>query len=407
MKHILSNKWTKLVVIVLAMACCASCLKDDDKTIIFSVGEGQQGGGSDNSGPAIPGDDNVSPAPDLEFSNIIIPNIHFDVVDYNGKKIIRINITGIKDEENNEYLELEGSDNDDKEQNTWVTIDEDQKGFIVDRASSGTKTDVVFLVDNSGSMDEEADVIARDITTWVEELNKTLDVKFGCIGYDGKITGMITLVDYTKFSQVLNREGVSGVDRTKGLGCNSEEEEKKFYEAAAYYSINNAAVESPVAALRCADYALPFRKGANRVYINFTDEGNTVELANDLVKSYWNNDKSQFSVEFLNPEFSNWSTTSGTIHTIFSDADGTVEKGMEEPWKMSEYTGGSYIFTDKAFTNVSLNDLPVTGAMQNTYTIRIGNIEKYLDGKSHTLKITIKTPDGRLQGEREFSIKLK
>ena len=80
---------------------------------------------------------------------------------------------------------------------------------------------------------------------------------------------------------------------------------------------------------------------------------------------------------------------------------------MEEPWKMSEYTGGSYIFTDKAFTNVSLNDLPVTGAMQNTYTIRIGNIEKYLDGKSHTLKITIKTPDGRLQGEREFSIKLK
>jgi hypothetical protein len=218
---------------------------------------------------------------------------------------------------------------------------------------------------------------------------------------------MITLVDYTKFSQVLNREGVSGVDRTKGLGYNGEEEEKKFTEAVAYYSINKAAVESPVAALRCADYALPFRKGANRVYINFTDEGNTVELANDLVKSYWNNDKSQFSVEFLNPEFSNWSSAQGTVHTIYSREDRYVASSMEEPWKMSEYTGGSYIFTNDSFEGVSLNDLPVTGAMQNTYTIRIANVEKYLDGHTHILKITIKTPDGRLQGEREFSIKLQ
>jgi hypothetical protein len=80
---------------------------------------------------------------------------------------------------------------------------------------------------------------------------------------------------------------------------------------------------------------------------------------------------------------------------------------MEEPWKMSEYTGGSYIFTNDSFEGVSLNDLPVTGAMQNTYTIRIANVEKYLDGHTHILKITIKTPDGRLQGEREFSIKLQ
>ena len=403
MKTVFSNKYIKLLVAVLTMACCASCLRDDNQTIILSQGEGN---GTSNSGPAIPGDDKADESPEIDQTNIIIPNINFDVEDYNGKKIIRIDITGIKDEERDEYIELEGDDNDDKDQNIWVTIDEDPKGFIIERAKSSTKTDVVFLVDNSGSMDDEADVIARDITTWAEELNKTLDVKFGCIGYDGQITGMITLTDYTKLSAVLNREGVSGVDRTKGLGC-SEEEEDKFREAAVYYSINNAATESPVAALRCADYVLPFRKGANRVYINFTDEGNTVEFAKDLIKNYWNNDKSQFSVEFLNPENSNWSSAQGTVHTIYSREDKYVASGMEEPWKMSEYTGGSIMFTNNKFTDVSLNDLPVTGAMQNTYTLRIGNVEKYLDGKSHKLKITIKTPDGRLQGEREFSIKLK
>ena len=399
MKRVFSNSWTKLFIVALAMVCNIACLKNDDRTIILSKGENV------NTGEAIPGDDKAEPAPSIDFTNVVIPNINFDVEVYNGDKVLRIDITGIKDDERNEYLDLKGGD--DEDQNTWVTIDENPKGFLLRRASSSTKTDVVFLVDNSGSMDEEADVIARDITTWAEELNKTLDVKFGCIGYDGKITGMITLVDYTKFSQVLNREGVSGVDRTKGLGYNDEEEKKKFAEAVAYYSINKAAVESPVAALRCADYALPFRKGANRVYINFTDEGNTVELANDLVKSYWNNDKSQFSVEFLNPEFSNWSSAQGTVHTIYSREDRYVASSMEEPWKMSEYTGGSYIFTNDSFEGVSLNDLPVTGAMQNTYTIRIANVEKYLDGHTHILKITIKTPDGRLQGEREFSIKLQ
>lgn len=401
MKSVFSNSWTKLFIVALAMVCNIACLKNDDRTIILSKGENV------STGEAIPGDDKAEPAPSIDFTNIVIPNINFDVEVYNGDKVLRINITGIKDDERNEYLDLKGGDDEDEDQNTWVTIDENPKGFLLRRASSSTKTDVVFLVDNSGSMDEEADVIARDITTWAEELNKTLDVKFGCIGYDGKITGMITLVDYTKFSQVLNREGASGVDRTKGLGYNDEEEKKKFTEAVAYYSINNAAVESPVAALRCADYALPFRKGANRVYINFTDEGNTVELANDLVKYYWNNDKSQFSVEFLNPEFSNWSSAQGTVHTIYSREDRYVAPGMEEPWKMSEYTGGSYIFTNNSFEGVSLNDLPVTGAMQNTYTIRIANVEKYLDGQTHILKITIKTPDGRLQGEREFSIKLQ
>ena len=401
MKSVFSNSWTKLFIVALAMVCNIACLKNDDRTIILSKGENV------STGEAIPGDDKAEPAPSIDFTNVVIPNINFDVEVYNGDKVLRIDITGIKDDERNEYLDLKGGDDEDEDQNTWVTIDENPKGFLLRRASSSTKTDIVFLVDNSGSMDEEADVIARDITTWAEELNKTLDVKFGCIGYDGKITGMITLVDYTKFSQVLNREGASGVDRTKGLGYNGEEEKKKFTEAAAYYSINKAAVESPVAALRCADYALPFRKGANRVYINFTDEGNTVELANDLVQNYWNNDKSQFSVEFLNPEFSNWSSAQGTVHTIYSREDRYVAPGMEEPWKMSEYTGGSYIFTNDSFEGVSLNDLPVTGAMQNTYTIRIANVEKYLDGQTHILKITIKTPDGRLQGEREFSIKLQ
>lgn len=48
--------------------------------------------------------------------------------------------------------------------------------------------DVVFLVDNSGSMGEEANAIARDIIDWAEKLAaSSLDVRFGCVGYDGGI----------------------------------------------------------------------------------------------------------------------------------------------------------------------------------------------------------------------------
>ncbi len=71
---------------------------------------------------------------------------------------------------------------------------------------------------------------------------------------------------------------------------------------------------------------------------------------------------------------------------------------------MSEYTGGSIIYTDRYFTGVTLDDLPVTGAMQNSYIIRFTNIEKYMDGQPHMVKITVVSADGKVRAEKVFSV---
>ncbi len=60
---------------------------------------------------------------------------------------------------------------------------------------------------------------------------------------------------------------------------------------------------------------------------------------------------------------------------------------------MSDYTGGTIIFADSRFTNVTLESLPVTGAMRNSYLLRITNIDKYInDGQDHLVRVTIDTP---------------
>ena len=71
---------------------------------------------------------------------------------------------------------------------------------------------------------------------------------------------------------------------------------------------------------------------------------------------------------------------------------------------LSEYTGGTSIFTDPYFTDVTLDDLPITGALQNSYYMRLTNVDNLFDGNPHTVKITILTPDGKVRAEREYTL---
>ena len=70
----------------------------------------------------------------------------------------------------------------------------------------------------------------------------------------------------------------------------------------------NSWCECGVAALRMADENFAFRTGANRVYVDFTDEPSQP------------NGKEEFTVEYVNPVNNNWPTTKGTIHTVYSDS---------------------------------------------------------------------------------------
>ena len=103
----------------------------------------------------------------------------------------------------------------------------------------------------------------------------------------------------------------------------------------------------------------------------------------------------------------------GTIHSVYSGGEDseqwfTPSEGyFDAPWKMAEYTGGTKLFVNSDFAGVTLSDLPVTGAMQNSYIIRFTNIDEFIDGNTHTVTITIKTPNGNVAGVIVLQIKFE
>ena len=103
-------------------------------------------------------------------------------------------------------------------------------------------------------------------------------------------------------------------------------------------------------ALRFADEHFSFRLGANRVYVNFTDDAN-----------YPGGDD-EISVSYV-ADAMNWNTNKGTIHTVFSGSSSSLNYSIgEAPWLLSEYTGGTVMEVSPTFSGVTLNSFPVTGA---------------------------------------------
>lgn len=356
-----------------------SCSDDDDKT-------------TPEDRTDIPKDNLAQPNPELgDEPNATIPNIQYTTVDEEGAAVFRIDMTGIQDKATLEWLRLLGTG--EIGQNIWIEVDGQPKGVKVyntadDNNERTLPIDLVFLVDNSGSMSQEADAIARDITAWAEKLSKTsLDINFGCVGYDGAITGAVNITSYQNLSDYLNRSGMTGVRRTKGfIGTESEitlyNEEKGNYRTG-----GGDARECGMAALRFATDLFSFRKNANRIFVNFTDEPNQ------------NNKIDRFSVESL---LTDWDTTLGTIHTVYSASQSSDKN--ESNRLMSEYTGGTVIYTNSSFTGVTLEDLPVTDAMRNSYVVRITNIRDLMDGQPHEVRITILSEDGTVRAERTFTV---
>lgn len=356
-----------------------SCLDSGDETIALVSGNRTD----------IPSDADASPNPELYGdATASMPNIQYSTVDEDGTAVFRIDMTGVQDRNTLEWLRLYGTG--DENQNVWVEVDGTPKGIKVyntadDEEEHTVPVDLVFLVDNSGSMSEEADAIARDITEWADKLNAgNLDIMFGCVGYDGAITGALNITDSQTLSDYLDRS--SGTNRT--VGFVGTQAEKKLFQSRKenYRTGGDSSYECGMAALRFASDLFSFRKGANRIFVNFTDEPNQP------------NGKAQFSVKSL---LTDWDTSLGTIHTVFS---GGSDSDQERNSLMSEYTGGTVIFANSSFSGVTLESLPVTDAMQNSYIIRLTNIDKYIDGKSHEVHITIMSKDGNVRVERVFNV---
>lgn len=356
----------------------ASCLSDGDDTIVLE----------DGNATGIPSDDKADPNPQVGSSTTTIPNVSYTVEPSGNDAIVRLDMTGIQDASTLDWLRLIGTAQDG--QNIWVEVDGKPKGISVynnadDADDSNIKVDLVFTVDNSGSMSEEADAIARDIKSWTEKLEASnLDIRFACVGYSeyGKINGAINLTDADELKEYLDRN--TGTYRTVGFyGSDAV----KLQNAASSYSVSD---ECGGMALRYADRNIDFRTGANRIYVNFTDEPNQTG-------GYSGN----FSVEFVNDQ-TNWNTSQGTIHTVYSASPNFTESSTnEKPWRLSEYTGGTTLYANSDFSDVSLSSLPVTGAMTHSYIIKFLATSDMADGL-HEVLVTIQSKDGTVRTEKLF-----
>ena len=371
----------------MAMVSLYSCLNDDEETIVIET-----------PSTGIPDDSQADPNPTVTNVTTYVPNIQ-TIVDYiNGIPIIRIDMTGVKNPEGIDWLRLYGTG--DPNQNIWVEVDEKPKGIDVYNNADNNKdkvikTDVVFTVDNSGSMDQEADAIARDILAWSQLLsNSGLNAKFGVVGYGGYIDGAINLTDVGTLSEYLNSG--SGTNRTQhfgGLDASNLRSAASSYTKTGYNDSDN---ECGAMAILFANDNFSFRAGANRIYVNFTDEPNQ---PNGIQK---------YSVKYFESQ-DNWPSSYGTVHTVYSDSKFSSNRwnSSEQPWLISEYTGGTTIFAPSNFSGVTLESLPVTGAMENSYIIRFTNISDLLDGKSHKVHITIRSKDGSIVADKTFYVIFK
>lgn len=334
----------------------------------------------------------LNPAIDPNDINTVIPNFNYTVNEEKGATVIRLDMTGVRDPFTNDWVELYGTKH--PKQNVWLSLDDQPKGFSITKVTNDKKSavDLIFLVDNSGSMGQEANAVARDIIAWSAKLSQTIDIRFACVGYSvsGTINGAFDFADATALADYLNRS--TGTSRTMGYGGDYAAE----LEAAAN-EMNQDRVwdECGVMALKYADKYLRFRNGANRIYVNFTDEPNQP------------NGKEYYSTEWIK-EIANWPSTKGTIHTVYSAYNTWTQtiNYNEWPWNLSDYTGGTTLYADSYFSNVSLDDLPVSGALLNSYIIRFTNVKGVFDGKPHRVKITVKSqsPNGEILAEKVYEI---
>lgn len=373
-----------MATVAVAALSLTSCSDDDDKTP------------SANQELGIPSDSEATAAPEITNPTVVLPNSMVSLKEEKGFAYLSIDMTGVWDESTNSWLKLAGTA-DKARQNVWVEIDGAPKGIdVYNVADDNTRTllaDVVFLVDNSGSMSEEADAVANSIVAWSESLAQSgLDLRLGCVGYGDSyhaVDGALNLTTADEFKTYLDQ--YTGTYRTEHYGGEDADMLKAKAEGGDYE--NGSYNECGMVALHFANDNYNFRGGANRIYVNFTDEPNQ---PNNIEK---------WSVEYLNPENNNWRATNGTVHTVYSgyerdDSSYWRNLHYEKPWLMSVYTGGSNIFVDNYASDWDLTSLPVTGAMQNSSLIRCTNLNNLMDGQAHEIKITVQSVDRAVRAEK-------
>lgn len=339
---------------------------------------------------------NPSVIPTIEFPDFA----HAIVTGSKDAQIAEFYLPGIKSPTNNNWLYLVGTGGAYAiPQNVWVSVDGKPKGCLALNNSNSEieapiAIDFIFLVNNSNNMKEAGDMIYRTLDEWTDALKgENISMAYYCVGYGGGdtkgVNGACNRSTASELKAYLSREGVSGVSRTMGFN------DIDALEQLAQSKYQNCDGECGVEALKFANeaFAGKFHPNAIRMYLNITDEPN--QPGGDP----------EWSVESIKAQ-DQWHAGSGTIHTLFSgnqEFSNQVNE-YEHPWLLSEYTGGYTTACDSKLTGITLEKLPLTGSLQNCTKIRIANVDDYMDGKYHDVKLTILSGDKMIQASKTFKL---
>lgn len=382
-----------ILMLGLSISLATSCKKDDDDD-----------DDDDRNTPStvIPSDDLATDPPVVLNNSLssIIPNPVVEA-DPNNPDRIKLSFTGIKDPATGNFIEMKGTG--DPNQTCWLQVDGVNKGILVTKGTSRQKAvlaDVVFVVDNSGSMSEEADTIAAQITSFVSLLESSnIDLRVGIVGYDSYVNGGLDLSTGTELNNYLNRTDeygypITGTYRTYGFtGTNAENWANIGYDS--FY----AGGENGITGIYFADQYFNWRQGSQRVYVTFTDEG------------IQPNGSTEFSVEGFE---ASWTPQQGTVHSIFSIDDYYWEGEVpdtsmdhyngyawgeyyQRPWELATFTGGSSQYIHSDCHDLDLTQIEVTGALTEIFLVEFMNNE---GTGAHTLRFVVKNTGSDSDGEK-------
>jgi hypothetical protein len=337
---------------------------------------------SDDDGDIPPDPTNVTVPPTVH--NNVVPSADFTLG--SGNKIV-VNLTGLINPSTGQPIEL-FADYSGGNYNFYLEEDGIVKGVKLTKVSTSNtlKADIVFVVDISGSMGQEADSVANGIVAFANFLAAAgLDVNFGSVGYYGYIAGALNLTTAANLEAYLNRPFYYGTSRPTGF---AGPDSAALQMAASSYASNHSYYdEDGVVGILFADSLFNWRTGAQKIFINFTDEGTQPSYVY------------KWSTQYICDNFPGYAT----IHTVFSD-DTTYQNwtndwmtgNWEKPWAMSECTGGTAFFMNAYADSLDLTGLPLTVALTNSYKAEFNSSNPT---GTHDVVITVKVTgaDGRIE----------
>jgi len=307
------------------------------------------------------------------------------------KNRIRLNLSGVIDPVTEKPIEFTAN------QSVFITEDGRLQGVKVSQSEATNQLpyDIVFLVDNSGSMGEEADAVADEITQFSTLLaNSGLDVRLGVVGYDGHVNGAIKLASTTEISDYLNRKENGyvkiGTQRTQGYSGLDSENLSNEATSLNQDSKIQSSDENGVVALRYAESIFSWRPQAQKIFINFTDEGVLeVDKTTRQGRLGWHG-HTDYTVENF---CKTWKPEIGIVHTVWSGGtlgDGTLAHFNEDPSELSKCTGGTHVVVDGSASDLDLKNINTTVALTSSALVEYISDS---DADEHEITVTIKNGD--------------